>query len=286
MLEDRVKSLCENGNWSEAKHAAETAVTKARSSVHLESVGVQELAISLEVKADLLRQLGEHEDAQRDYTEALELLNGDVGSQEQTGRISASLAVLHQDFGEANDAKTHYEKAIQVFEAMNPPAELDVADLSNNLAFIYEEEGNFDEAEALFLKALQISHEYNGKNNAETAAICNNLGALYQKCGLLEQAREMHNMALEARKQDLGPQHIDTGQSHGNLAVTLADSGLVVAAKEHFDKGLEIYEKHVQEVPGDYAAVASNYSQFLKNSGDPKAAQVLDKRVGKRLKKH
>ena len=77
-----------------------------------------------------------------------------------------------------------------------------------------------------------------------------------------------------------------SSSTSGNATKSLPDSGLVVAAKEHFDKGLEIYEKHVQEVPGDYAAVASNYSQFLKNSGDPKAAQVLDKRVGKRLKKH
>ncbi|NNC89365.1 MAG: tetratricopeptide repeat protein [Akkermansiaceae bacterium] len=286
MLEDRVRALCEEGNWSQAKHAAETAVTKARSSLDDDANSVEELATSLEVKGDLLRQMGEHDDARDDYLEVLRLLDGHEGDMEQTGRVSASLAVLHDDLGEKEEARQYYLKAIEIFEGMDPPAELDVADLSNNLAFIYEGEDDFGEAETLFLKALKISHEHNGKEDPETAAICNNLGALYLKCGLLEQAREMHHMALEGREKGLGTDHVDTAQSHGNLAVTLAGLGMNAAAKEHFEKSVNILDRHAHEVPGDLAAVASNYTQFLRNSGDIKGAQHLDKRVAKKLKKH
>ena len=286
MLEDRVRTLCDEGKWSQAKHAAETAVSKARSSLDESTDSLEELATSLEVKADLLRQMGDHDGARDDYLEVLSLVAEKEGDGEQTGRVSASLAVLHDDLGEKAEARAYYEQAITIFESMDPPAELDVADLSNNLAFIFESEENFEQAEALFLKALKISHEANGKQDPETAAICNNLGALYLKTGQLEQAREMHHMALEGRQKGLGAGHVDTAQSHGNLGVTYAASGLKSAAVEHFEKSLEIFEKHLHERPGDYAAVASNFAQYLRNCGDAKASEALGKRAAKLLKKH
>lgn len=285
MLEDRVKSLCESEKYAEAKQAAEAAINKARSGSKDDPEEVAELALCLEVKGDLLRQMGDLELARIDYLEALELLNGKKEYTEQLGRISASTAVLYDQTENGNEAKKFYERAIELFMRLDPPAMLDVADLKNNLAFLYEAEGDDNHAETLLLDALKISHDELGKEDSETAAICNNLGALYQKTGHYIQAREMHNMALDNRSESLGKDHPDTGQSHGNLAVALAESEQPKEAREHFDLSLDIYEKNLGEHLSDYATVVTNYTQFLKGSGDEKGAMALEKRAHKMLKK-
>ena len=156
ILEERVKELCYQEKWDEAVHAAETAVRKAREVGEAEPDVVAELALSLEVKGDLLRQIRKTDESLRDYTEALDLLDGREKFNEQIARISASVAVICDEQGDSEAAKAHYRRSIEIFEGMDPPAELDVADLSNNLAFLYEAEGEFDIAETLLLRALQI----------------------------------------------------------------------------------------------------------------------------------
>ena len=285
MLEDRVKSLCEDEKWEEARKTAEAAIAKAREALDESGENKHELAVSLEVKGDLLRQMGEYRNARKEYLEAMDLLSTSHNANEDMGRLAASMAVLYDEEENSEEAKRYYERSIDMFSRMNPPANLDIADLSNNLAFLYEEEGNFDQAETLFLNALKTCHEELGPKEEETAAICNNVGALYQKAGFNERAREMHVMALEAREETLGKDHLETGQSHGNLALALAASEEDAAARRHFEKAVAIYEHHVAQAPTDFAAVATNFIQFLRDLGDDKAAGILEKRSAKRLKK-
>lgn len=285
MLEDRVKELCYHEKWDEAVHAAETAVRKAREAGEIDPEIVRELALSLEVKGDLLRQIGRRDDSLQDYREALELLDGEPEYEEQIARIHASVAVICDDQGDASGAVEHYEEAIARFEAMDPPSELDIADLSNNLAFLYEAEGDYDKAESLLLRALKIAHDILGKDDTETAAICNNLGTLYQKTKHFERAKEMHRMALDARESRLGENHPDTGQSHANLAVALAETGDHAEAREHFEQAILAFERNIEEVPVDYETVALNYMQFLQAIGDQKGALQVARRSTKRLKR-
>lgn len=285
MLESRVKELCQQEKWDEAVHAAETAVRKAREAGSTQPEIVAELALSLEVKGDLLRQLGKGEEALRDYGEALELLDDGDAYMEQIARINASVAVIFDGEGDSENAKTHYQRAIEIFEAMDPPAELDVADLSNNMAFLYEAEGDYDEAETLLLRALNTTHSLLGKDDTETASICNNLGTLYQKTRHFERAQEMHQMALEARQSQCGENHPDTGQSHANLAVALAEDRKFQEARRHFEQAILILEKHIDTVPDDYETVSLNYVQFLQAIGDDKGSVQVAKRCSKRLKK-
>lgn len=285
MLEDRVRELCHQERWDEALHAAETTVRKAREAGSGEPGAAAELALALEVQGDLLRQMERYEEGLRAYHEALELLDGREDQSEQVGRIGASTAVLHDALGNAGEAIAHYQKAIGIFQAMDPPAELDVADLSNNLAFLYEAEGDYDEAETLLLRALNITHDLLGKDDVETALVCNNLGTLYQKAGHYERAKDMHRMALDARISQCGENHPETGQSHANLAVALAETGKSAEAREHFEEAILILEKNLEEAAEDYETVALNYVQFLQSMGDEKGAVQVAKRSAKLLKK-
>ena len=135
-----------------------------------------------------------------------------------------------------------------------------------------------DAAETLFLKGLEICHNKYGNNHEKTAILFNNVGALYLKSGHEDQAREMHTMALEGRQAVLGENHPDTGQSYSNLALTLAQIGELEQAIDYFQKSLAIYENHIKKEAYEYAAVAENYAEVLRASGDEKgAANVIKK---------
>lgn len=286
MLQARVKKLCEEGNWNEAMHAATAGVEKAKGALSDDQESIVALAVSLEVNGDFLRQYGDLEGARQAYLESLELLSGVEGSHnEQRGRISASVAVVYDSDGNEDEAIRFYERGIELFERMDPPALLDVADLCNNLAYIYKSRGDFDSAENLYLKALQICHQHLGENDEETAAVCNNVGALYLAAGYYEQAREMQMMALEARSATFGEKHLETAQSHANLALALCETEEQPDAKKHFEEALSIYEEQLKDAPMDYATVSNNYAEFLRTSGDEKAAVAIEKRAGKKLKK-
>jgi tetratricopeptide (TPR) repeat protein len=285
MLHERVRKLCDAGQWDEAMHAATAAVEKARAALDDDAKSIEELSASLEVKGDFLRRYGNLEEARKAYFEALELLQGKAVYTEAMARISASVAVVYESGGNTDEAITFYERSIELFERMDPPALVDIAGLCNNLAYIHKSCGDFETAETLYLKSLEIYYDCLGPEDEETAAICNNVGALYMAVGSFEQAREMFMMALEARRKVFGEKHLETAQSYANLAVSLSHTGELKWARKNFENSLKIYEEMVKEAPMDYATVSANYVDFLREQGDEKAAAAMEKRASKRLKK-
>lgn len=286
MLHERVRKLCDAGQWDEAMHAATAAVEKARAALKEDDPkSIEKLSASLEVKGDFLRKYGNLEEARKAYFEALELLAGNASYTESMARISASVAVVYESDGNTEEAITFYKRSIELFERMDPPAIIDVAGLCNNLAYIHKRCGDFETAESLYLKALEIYYDNLGADDEETAAICNNVGALYMAVGSYEQAREMFMMALEARRKVFGEKHLETAQSYANLAVALSHTDEHKWAKKNYENSLKIYEDMVKEAPMDYATVSANYVDFLREQGDDKAAVAMEKRASKRLRR-
>ncbi len=285
MLSERVIELANEGKWEDAQRSADAAVEKARLSNNGENGDIICLAATLEIRADLLRQQGYLEESRVTYLESLEMLNDREECNEILARISASIGVLYDQVENDEEAILYYERAIEIYEKLDPPQPLEVADISNNLGFIYRSLGNMDTAETLFLKGLEICHNELGTKHEKTATLCNNVGALYLKSGYDDQAREMHTMALEARRFSLGDQHPDTAQSYSNLALCLAQVGETATARDYFQRSLAIYEKHIKEESYEYAAVAENYAEFLRSTSEEKASASVMKKAQKKLAK-
>ncbi len=285
MLQDRVRQLTEEKKWDEALRASEAAIEKARISLEEDEESIIALASSLEVKGDLLRELGYLEDARIVYLESLELLNGREGSTAQLAGLSASVGVLYDTVENDEEAIRFYERAIELYERLDPPALLEIADVCNNLGFIYRSLGDFKNSEKLFLRGLEICHKELGDDDEKTATICNNIGALYLKSGYDSQALEMHTMALEHRVKIHGNNHPDTAQSRANLALSMAQTGDLAGSRDHFDEAIAVYERYIQTASHEYAAVVENYIEVLKALGDEKEASHLLKKATKKLKK-
>jgi tetratricopeptide (TPR) repeat protein len=240
---------------------------------------IDAFASALEIRGDMLRELGNHEAAREDYRQALDQLDNRPDRLDQTGRLHAGLGAAHDALGNPQRAADHWRESVNCFERHDPPLLLDVAALANNLGFLAKAANDLDAAETYFLKALEILHEQYGKEHEETAAVSNNLGALYQAANYFEQAREMHMMALESRRKLFGEEHPDTAQSHNNLALALLETGDRSWARRHFEKALAGFEALGPDYLGDLEAVASNYCDFLREEGETAQADRIAERV-------
>lgn len=286
ILRERIESQRAEGNLEEALHAANAAVEKAQQSLTADFESIDTFAAVLEIRAEILRELGNHEAASEDYRQAIDQLDGRPDRLDQLGRLHAGLGASHDALGNRDRAAIHWQQAIACFERSDPPFLLDVAALSNNLGFLAKSAGDIDAAETHFLRALEILHSQLGQEHEETAAVSNNLGALYHTSRYFEQAREMHMMALEARRKLFGEDHPDTAQSHNNLALAMLETGDRTWARRHFEKALTGFEALGRDYCDDLEAVASNYCGFLREEGEAALAEVVAGRVREHLAKY
>ena len=279
IMRDRVNSLREAGNLSEALHAASAAVEKCQSLLSTDPDSVDAFATSLEERARINLELGEVHDAVEDTEHAIDQLDNRPDRVGRVGRLYALMGAAYDKGGDHDKVLESWQKAMVLFESHEPPMMMDLAWMANNLGFFEKAAGDLAKAEDYFLKALEVMHSEMGAKHEETAAVCNNLGAVYLAAGYYEQAREMHMMALEVRRELFGEAHPDTAQSHNNLALALLQTGDRAWARRHFEKALSGYESLGLEYAEDLEAVAENYCDFLKEEGEENLSEVIAGRV-------
>ncbi len=279
ILRDRIDSLRASGNLEEALHASSAAIEKTQQSLGPDLDSIDAFASSLEIRAEILSELGQYDADRDDYRQAIDQLDNRPDRLDQIGRLYAGLGATLDSLGQPERAAVYWEQAITFFEKNEPPLLLDIAGLENNLGFLKKAAGDIDAAETHFLKALEILHNELGQQHEQTAAVSNNLGALYQTSGFYEQAREMHMMALETRRALLGEEDPDTAQSHNNLALALLSTGDRAWARRHFEKALAGFESLGMDYADDLEAVADNYCDFLRSEGEDALAEIIAGRV-------
>ena len=108
ILRDRVGELCEEGNYSEALHAANAAVAKAEQELSPDLDSMEVFSLALEVRGDLYRQIGEPEQARDDYRQAIDQLNNRLDRCTQLGRLHADLGAVHDELDNAERAMHHW----------------------------------------------------------------------------------------------------------------------------------------------------------------------------------
>lgn len=279
ILRDRVGILCKEGNFNEARHAANAAVERAEVELRSDMESILVFASALEVRADFLRSQSDWDNARDDYKQAIDQLEAWPEHGCQIGRLHASLGAVHDTLGNTTRAIELWELAIQHFEKSLPPATLMIAAVSNNLGYLKKSLGDHDGSEKALLRALEITHRLLGPHDVQTASVCNNLGALYLQSGSDEQAREMHHMALTTRRKCLGEAHEDTAQSFNNLALALIKTGDAALAGQHFESAIDGIEQCGSSCAELLRDVADNYISFLQSEGETPVAELVASRV-------
>lgn len=279
IMRDRVETLRDQGNLHEALHAANAAVEKCQQTLGPDLDTIDAFASSLETRAGLFLELGQHQESAEDAKHAIDQLDNRPDRLAQLGRLHALLGAAYDAQGKSERVIENWKKAVSYFEQHEPPLLMDVAAMTNNLGFIAKADGDLDSAEDYFLRSLEIMHSQVGQKHEETASVSNNLGAVYLAAGYLDQAREMHMMALETRREIFGENHPDTAQSHNNLALALLKTGDRAWARRHFERALAGFESLGAAYQDDLESVVSNYCDFLREEGESNLADVIVGRV-------
>ena len=106
ILRERVDALRQGGDLDEALHAANAAVERAQYELSSDFDSIDNFATCLEIRAEILRELGRYEPARDDYRQAIDQLDNRLDRLDQIGRLYAGLGAVYDALGDEMKAFT------------------------------------------------------------------------------------------------------------------------------------------------------------------------------------
>lgn len=150
---------------------------------------------------NVYRELGQHQDALKYYTNAL-LLARDANNKKMENRLLSSLGIVYRDLGQMDLAQTHFIASESVARAVKD--EMGLGDASGNLGNILYQMGKVVESEPYYREALSIAEKLNDKLFisrwlGNLANVYHALGHKYsiQKQHLWNQSEQLYLKALD-----------------------------------------------------------------------------------------
>lgn len=189
------------------------------------------------------------------------------------------LARCRIDADDLWEARAHYERALSIRQAADPPDPAGVAQGLSNLATLLGSLGEFGEAVALQERALTTREAAFGPDHPEVATSLNNLAGLFESTGQGARATPLFERALAIRRAAFGPGHELVSMTLGNLVLLRVRMGELPAAREILEQVLA--EQEAALGPGDLAIGESlNLSAIVaRNAGDLAGARELYERA-------
>jgi tetratricopeptide (TPR) repeat protein len=232
--------LLDSGNQRQTLDRFNRALKVYRRKNNLKGEGV-----TLATRGDFYHFLREDTIAQKDYEDALPILENALGSEHYyVATIRDRLATVYSDQGNYAKAEALEEQALTVLEKVRGPEHPDVVSARNNLALIYLSRGKYARAESLFNQALDIDMKVRGPDDVEVANDRNNLALLYIKQRNYAEAQSQLQQALDIWKKNLGEENTTVADGLNNLAEVYRNQGKYTEAEPRARKALEIWEKH------------------------------------------
>ncbi|MCM4082785.1 FxSxx-COOH system tetratricopeptide repeat protein [Paractinoplanes hotanensis] len=158
---------------------------------------------------------------------------------EATARRHAALAGAVQSLGRYEDARAHWENAVEISAAADPEG-LETGRMRNGLGNVLLEMGDTTTASREFERSLHIVEVLLGPEHPEVAELHNNLGSALQALGDYPAAREHAELALAISREALGPSAPDVGIRLNNLANVLRAQGDLKGAQTALENALRI----------------------------------------------
>lgn len=209
------------------------------------------LGDAIEIAGDVCQAAGHFSGALTDFEEALK-----VATPISSARLTAKIAMLHERLGDAVAARSHYEKALGLYDQVRDPSQRVM--LLNQLGALCKREGDLAAATTHYRDALTTATRRFGEMDPETAIAANNLGVTYIEMGDYVQAENLHMQALSIRENTYGALHPEVAQSMANLAVLYHAMGTYDKARGFYLGALQIYERFCEADDPAVQAVRAN----------------------------
>jgi len=193
--------------------------------------------------------LGQFQDAESAFHEALRLKESDLGSRHrELASILNNLADLKYLLNKHNETESLYRRALDINR--RDQWNLEVARSLNGLALVHNDAGEYVEAENHLLRAVEVHEKGMRRNSPFLATAVTNLGILYTNLGRYDEAEPQFIRARYIQDQELRPDHPDVAvrlhataalyQSTGRLneAIVMANEAEAIRDKQAANQNL------------------------------------------------
>jgi tetratricopeptide (TPR) repeat protein/tRNA A-37 threonylcarbamoyl transferase component Bud32 len=169
-------------------------------------------------------------------------------------------------------AREHFERALALQRAAEPPDPERVAASLNNLASVAFSERHWAAAETLFAEALALRESRVGRHHPELAGLFQNLGAVKTRQNQLEEALGYFERAAEIQRAAFGADHPDYAAMVSNRGVVLLRLGRLDAAERDLRAALALRERRLGPEHDTVAASLVNIASAQVARGRPEEA--------------
>ena len=201
-----------------------------------EKVSEKRISQTLMRKGDLLKNIGELKQAQKDYEEILKIAN--------PSEDKRLIAETYKDLGALFRLKHDHQKGLEfllkakkIFQDLKDDKE--VAHTLNNIGNIYWIDSQYQKALEAFGEALEIQRAL--ENKSDIASTLNNMGSIYVSQHQYRRALEYHNESLQIKKE-LGNKE-EIARSLNNIGFVYYLMGSLQNAISSYMESLELNQE-------------------------------------------
>jgi eukaryotic-like serine/threonine-protein kinase len=169
--------------------------------------------------------------------------------------------------GALEEALTHHQRALAIFEAALGPDHPDIADLLHNMGTVLLRQGKQDDALTHLRRARSIRERALGPRHPQVAHTLTAIGAVLIQRGEWEPALEHLRLALIIREEAFGPRHPDVATALNNIGAILKQQGQRKDALEHFARALDIQQEVLGARHPRVAYPLNNIGEVLRAEG-------------------
>ncbi|NJL05715.1 MAG: tetratricopeptide repeat protein [Chloroflexaceae bacterium] len=233
------------GNYADGQPLYERAITIC------ELVNdIRGMVLYLNNLALLHRSKGEYDHALMRLQEARECCDRDLTRDGETfdlvsATVDASQALVFHDTGNYADAKTLFERALEIQTKALAEGHLDIANTHDRLGMLLLDMSDNDGAFHRIKRALEIRKQKFGDEHYLVAVSHNSLGELYRRTGKQADSRQNFQSALDICKKVMGEDHPFTATVRNNQGMLFADEGNYQGAIEEFNAALDIRKERL-----------------------------------------
>lgn len=224
--------------------------------------------------AGVLEAEGDLKGARVFYAEVLSIRLDTLGATHpDTARSYGDLGRVLLAFGKVAEARSAYEKALEIVTALDPHHP-DRARYLSGLGSVFKDLGNDQAALSFFEEALELTEKIHGPEHPNMVVALTSAGAAYQEVSNPERAEKCHERALVLSRKLYGERHPEVASVLNNLASVRRGLGKSDSARALFEEALSIREEKLDPTHPDLAVSLTNLGSLLKSMGDLPGAEV------------
>ncbi|MGB3306361.1 MAG: FxSxx-COOH system tetratricopeptide repeat protein [Thermomicrobiales bacterium] len=263
------------GELGTALDLANQALEITVSESHESSVS---LAMDLQLRGNILRELGRYKEAESDLNRALELhsqMNTEQSDAE--GSVLNDLGVLYRTTGRLDESMGVLHRALAIHQDIHPENHREIANDLANIADTALSRGELGEAEHFLTESLEMLMQFVDNDHPRIAHSYNMLGRIQLAQGEIGLAESSFETAIELGNRHLEEYHPILTSARGGLVRVLHKRGDFERAALLADSILSTRGRRLSGRDTQRPALLSSLSVIFGDQGDlPRARRLAE----------